>query len=116
MENGWPRRHFGIRDANTDALVGNVEANLRSAGLRPVQVNISYSVFPTWRERGIARRAVLLVCEWLRTDHLYVSAVVRVAPENVHSHKVPKDAGFAEAGVDDSSSGSPLVQYGQNPR
>jgi hypothetical protein len=29
---GGPRRHFGGRDAHTDALVGNVEANLRLDG------------------------------------------------------------------------------------
>jgi RimJ/RimL family protein N-acetyltransferase len=51
------------------------------------------------RGRGMAYRAVLLVCEWLRTDSAYVPAVIRVAPDNVHFHKVPKDAGFVEIGV-----------------
>jgi RimJ/RimL family protein N-acetyltransferase len=108
---GGPRRHFGVRDAHTDALVGNVEANLRLEDLRPGEVNISYAVFPRWRGRGIAHRAVLLVRDWLRTDPFYVEAVIRVAPDNVHSHKVPKDAGFAEIGVAASSHGCFLVRY-----
>jgi RimJ/RimL family protein N-acetyltransferase len=108
---GGPRRHFGVRDAHTDALVGNVEANLRLEDLEPGEVNISYAVFPTWRGRGIAHRAVLLVCDWLRTDSFYVTAVVRAAPDNVHSHKVPKRAGFVEIGAVESPDGNLLVRY-----
>jgi len=58
---GGPRRHFGVRDVHTDALVGNVEANLRLEGLASGEVNVSYAVFPAWRGHGIAHRAVLLV-------------------------------------------------------
>jgi hypothetical protein len=50
-------------------------------------------------------------CDWLRRDTFYVTAVVRVAPDNVHSHKVPKDAGFVEIGAVESPDSDLLVRY-----
>jgi hypothetical protein len=41
----------------------------------------------------------------------YVTAVIRVAPDNVHSHEVPKDAGFVSPGVIESPDQGRLVRY-----
>jgi RimJ/RimL family protein N-acetyltransferase len=54
---GGPRRHFGVRDAATDELIGNVEAHLRMDRLAVGEVNISYAVFPAWGGRRVATRA-----------------------------------------------------------
>ena len=113
---GGPRRHFGVRDVATDELVGNAEANLALEGLAPTEVNISYAVFPPWRGHGIARRAVLLICDWLRTDPSYETAVIRVAPDNIHSHRVPTEAGFVEKGLVRSPDGEELVRYEKHLR
>lgn len=42
------RRHFGIRDAQTDELIGNVEAHFALAGLTPGEANISCAVFSAY--------------------------------------------------------------------
>jgi carbonic anhydrase/acetyltransferase-like protein (isoleucine patch superfamily)/RimJ/RimL family protein N-acetyltransferase len=94
---GGPRRHLGIRDAETDALVGNVEAHLAMPGLEPGEVNVSYAVFPAWRGRGVAARAVRLLCDWVETLPDARTAVIRVDAENPHSHGVAVAAGFARA-------------------
>lgn len=106
-----PRRNFGIRDARTDCLIGNAEANLHLEGLALGEVNISYGVFPRWRGRGIARRAVLLICDWLRADSGYTKAVIRVAPDNVPSHAVAEAAGFTRTRASVSADGEELIRY-----
>lgn len=108
---GGPRRNFGIFDASTAQLIGNSEAHLRLEGLAEGEVNISYGVFPGWRGRGIARRAVLLICDWLRADPCCTKAVIRVAPGNLYSHAVPDGAGFTRTGSSVSTDGEELIRY-----
>ena len=102
---GGPRRNVGVRDARTGELVGNAEAHLRLPGLAAGEVNLSYAVFPARRGEGIARRAVLLLCSWLRRDPLHRTAVIRVDPGNLPSHGVPAAAGFTPTTTDD------LIRY-----
>ena len=98
-----PRRHFGIFDGATKALAGGVEANLGLLDGAPEQVNLSYAVFPAWRGRGLAARAVLLVCDWLAASTSARTAVIRIEPGNDHSHGVAVACGFTKTGaiVDD---------------
>jgi len=108
-----PRRNFGIWDAATGKLAGNVEANAGDAGLTgvgPGEANISYSVFPQWRGRGYATRAVDLLCRHL--GGLGIDrAVIRVHPENVRSIAVAQRAGVLQTGVIDNDDGIPLIRY-----
>ncbi|WP_432543470.1 GNAT family N-acetyltransferase [Kineococcus sp. SYSU DK002] len=97
--NDGPRRHFGIFDEATRALVGGVEANLGLLDGAPERVNLSYAIFPAWRGRGLAARAVLLVCDWLATSTPARTAVVRIEPGNDHSHRVAMAGGFTKTGV-----------------
>lgn len=108
---GGPRRHLGIRDAASDVLIGNVEANLALPGLGPGEANISYAVFPDWRGRGVGARAVRLVCEWLAEATDCTAAVVRVAPDNARSHAVAVAAGFTCARTMTTPDGEVLVRY-----
>jgi predicted kinase/RimJ/RimL family protein N-acetyltransferase len=99
---GGPRRHLGVVDAASGELAGTVEAHLALPGLAPGTVNLSYAVFPRWRGRGFAARAVRLVCAWLAgtgtgTEVGWAAprtALLRVDAGNVPSLRVARDAGF----------------------
>jgi len=94
---GGPRRHLGICDAGSGVLIGGVEAHLEPPPLgtdRPLRVNVSYAVFPGWRGRGVAARAVELICGWLPEAFGPCVAVLRIAPENARSLRVAAACGF----------------------
>jgi RimJ/RimL family protein N-acetyltransferase len=109
--NDGPNRHFGIYDVREDALIGNAAANLRLAGLQAGEVNLSYAVFPEWRGRGVAVRAVDLICDWLARLPGCTRAVIGVAPGNTFSHRVPRNAGFSQSGEFISLEGGLLIRY-----
>jgi RimJ/RimL family protein N-acetyltransferase len=56
---GGPVRHWAIVDRNTDLLAGGVEVRDLSSG----EVNLSYLVFPSFRQRGFATRASRLALD-----------------------------------------------------
>jgi len=88
-----PRRHLGVVDASSGELAGTVEAHLAIPGLGASTANISYAVFPPWRGRGYAVRAVRLVRRWLASATDVERAVLRVDRGNVPSLRVARDAG-----------------------
>lgn len=104
---GGPRRSFGVFDGATDALVGFAEANLDLPG--PLGgVNLSYAVFPAWRGRGVAVRAVGLLCTWLAGTTAAPTAVLLIAPDNGPSHGVARAAGFDPVETSDDDG---LIRY-----
>lgn len=105
QKNG-PRRAFGVFDCATGSLVGSVEANLSLPYLDSGQVNVSYGVFAAWRGKGIALRALRLVCEYLRTSTDACQVVLSAAPANQASIRVAEKAGFKFIGVNKESDGS----------
>jgi RimJ/RimL family protein N-acetyltransferase len=94
---GWaddgPVRHWGIwRD---DHLAGGVELRIRHDG----RASVSYVVFPAWRRRGVATRAVRLASAWA-FETLDVSAVVAIIDEqNTASRRVAERVGFVLDGL-----------------
>jgi len=108
---GGPRRNFGVFDVASTALVGNAEAHLDQPGLEPGAVNISYGVFPTWRGQGIALRAVTLILNWLQAQPPRKKAVIRVAPGNIYSLRIPETHGFHRAGPVVSPLGERLIHF-----
>lgn len=48
-------------------------------------------MFLKLRGQDIAKRAMLLICEWLSAD-----PIIRVEPQNAYSHGAPKAAGFTK--------------------
>jgi len=106
-----PRRNFGVFDVFSTALVGNAEAHLAMPGLEPGAINISYGIFPQWRGRGLARRAVSLVYHWLGAQPGSATAVIRVDPANTHSLRVPESLGFQRAGRSTSPQGEDLIRF-----
>ena len=90
---GGPRRAFGVFDCSNDELIGFVEANLELLG-NPEEVNVSYGIFPLWRGRGLAGRAIDLIAEYLRRATGATWIVLQIAPENTRSIRVAEKAGF----------------------
>lgn len=113
---GGPIRNFGIWDADTGTLLGNIEVNLdheTSPGIASGQANLAYGLFPEARCRGYASRAVSLACDYLRTIGI-AAAVIRVDPDNHRSIAVAQRTGFCFTGVVATPEGERLERWVRN--
>lgn len=90
---GGPLRSFGIRTV-AETIVGTIDLRFDGEGLASGQVNVAYGLYPSWRGRGVATRAVDLVCQYA-AEHGATEAVIKVEPENSASARVALRAGFA---------------------
>ncbi|MFF2655719.1 GNAT family N-acetyltransferase [Streptomyces sp. NPDC058045] len=88
-----PLRAFGIRVGADEALAGTIDLRFAGEGLAPGQVNVAYGLYPSWRGRGLATRAVLLASQYTATEG-GEEAVIQVDPENPASAAVARRAGF----------------------
>ena len=86
-----------------DAFEQQAEAFCRARGwrewqyqadLRPGQVNLSYGLYPSFRGRGLATRAVRLMVGWLRDRDDVDQIVIRADPANPSSAAVARRCGF----------------------
>ena len=97
-ENNGPIFNFAIWvDGN---IVGMVEANLNTnlgEGLKEGQVNISYGIYPDFRGKSYAPRAVDLILEFLHGLKIK-QAVIRVNENNINGLKIPLKCGFKNSG------------------
>ncbi|MFF5705482.1 GNAT family N-acetyltransferase [Streptomyces sp. NPDC012794] len=89
-----PLRAFGIRTGPDEVLAGTIDLRFAGEGLAPGQVNIAYGLYPCWRGRGLATRAVLLASQYAASEG-GAKAVIQVEPENSASAAVAQRAGFA---------------------
>ena len=101
---GGPRRSFGIFDCASNRLIGFIEVNLARL-VNPGQVNVSYGIFPQWRRKGLALRAIDLMDEYLRTATEAHQIVLRIFPANTASLKLAEKAGFTFQGLFDEPEG-----------
>ncbi|MFD3947981.1 GNAT family N-acetyltransferase [Streptomyces sp. NPDC058579] len=88
-----PLRAFGIRAGADGALAGTIDLRFAGEGLAPGQVNVAYGLYPSWRGRGLATRAVLLASQYAAAEG-GEEAVIQVDPENPASAAVARRAGF----------------------
>jgi RimJ/RimL family protein N-acetyltransferase len=79
---------FVIVDANSGELLGAIE-------IRPEDRAIGYWVAAPARGRGVATRALELVCDW----HSARPLSLLTHPENVASQRVAEKAGFRRVGT-----------------
>lgn len=99
-----PRRSFGVFDCASNRLIGFIEVNLaRLVG--PGEVNVSYGIFPQWRRKGLALRAINLMDQYLRTATEARQIVLRIFPANTASLKLAEKAGFTFQGLFDEPEG-----------
>lgn len=88
---GGPMHHFGIR---VDAvLTGTMDVQTGQPYLAPAQANLAYGLYPAWRGRGLASRAVELACCYA-TGLGCAEAVIRCDPANRPSAAVAHRTGF----------------------
>jgi RimJ/RimL family protein N-acetyltransferase len=93
-ENRGPIFTFAIRLAAEGTLVGTIDVQLTQDAYRSDQANLAYGLYPDWRGRGFATRAVSLAREFLHRNASVRSALIRVEPGNVSSAAVAIRAGF----------------------
>ncbi|MFC9431398.1 GNAT family N-acetyltransferase [Streptomyces sp. NPDC056987] len=103
-------RAFGIRVGADEALAGTIDLRFVAEGLAPGQVNVAYGLYPSWRGRGLATRAVLLVSRYAASEGA-TEAVIRVEPENATSAAVAQRAGFIPGKHTHSEDGTRLDWY-----
>jgi RimJ/RimL family protein N-acetyltransferase len=101
---GGPRRAFGVFDCASNRLIGFIEVNLARL-VNPGQVNVSYGIFPQWRRKGFALRAIDLMDQYLRTATEARRIVLRIAPANTASLRLAEKAGFTFHGLFDEPEG-----------
>ncbi|MFB7290229.1 GNAT family N-acetyltransferase [Actinacidiphila glaucinigra] len=92
-ESAGPLRAFGIRAGADETLAGTIDLRFAAEGLDPGQVNVAYGLYPSWRGRGLATRAVLLASRYAAREG-GKEAVIRVEPANAASAAVARRAGF----------------------
>jgi RimJ/RimL family protein N-acetyltransferase len=92
---GGPKLAFGIRAEGV--LVGTIDGDLALPNLRPREANLAYGLYPAWRGRGFATRAVLLACRYLCDRGDVDHAVIMTNTRNRASAAVAERAGFTPA-------------------
>ena len=93
---GAGKRPFGIW--MEDRLCGYIDYDPDNEdGIEPDDVNLSYSVHPWARGKGVAMEAIRLICDLLRERGIGRRAAIRVEPENHRSVRVAEKAGFTYA-------------------
>lgn len=110
---GRGKRGFGVW--LDDRLAGYVDFDPDNRdGLDPGDVNIAYAVHPWARGRGLAARAVDLLCKRLQQERLGTAAALRIEPENTASIRVAEKSGFVfvrefESATDVHADGRPVT-------
>ncbi|WP_157975671.1 GNAT family N-acetyltransferase [Brachybacterium sp. YJGR34] len=114
-ERGKPKRVFGIWLDGT--FVGTIDFDPDvTDGLEPGDVNIAYGVAPSVRGRGVAARAVELICATIQERAVGKRAVIRTDARNAASSRVAEKAGFVHLRdvhitTETLEDGSPVVMH-----
>ncbi|MDF3045761.1 MAG: putative transferase [Ornithinibacter sp.] len=105
----WARQEpsvdLGIQDKATAALCGTAGTQRAGDYLQPGQVNLTYSLYPDWRGRGHATRAVRLLMELAHRGGGVDEFVIRVAAWNGSSIRVAERLGFRFSHTSDDEHG-----------
>ncbi|MGW0943509.1 GNAT family N-acetyltransferase [Streptomyces sp. NPDC002623] len=109
-ETAGPLRAFGIRAGTAEVLAGTVDLRFAAEGLTPGQVNVAYGLYPSWRGRGLATRAVLLASRYAANEG-GEEAVIQVEPDNPASAAVAQRAGFSPGKQTRSKDGTRFNWY-----
>jgi len=97
-QKGGPVFNFAIIDKTSNKLVGMVEANTgyeKIEGIENGNANISYGIYPQFRGKGYAQKAINLLLDFLKSKQVK-RAVIRTNPQNPASMKVAQRLGFEE--------------------
>lgn len=104
--NHGPIFTFAIRSAADDTLLGTIDVQLDPGAYGANRANLAYGLYPAWRGRGFATRAVNLALDFLRPDPSIRRALIRVDPRNASSGSLAIRAGFVlTAGAAETADG-----------
>lgn len=92
------------------SLAGTIDLRFEGEGLSPGQVNVAYGLYPPWRGRGLATRAVVLASRYAASEGGQ-EAVIQVEPGNSASAAVARRAGFTPGERTLSEDGARLDQW-----
>lgn len=106
-ETDGPRRNWGVCETVDGRLVGGVEINDLGDG----SCNLSYSVFPFARRRGIATRAALLALGFAASEMGLSRAVVQVHEDNAASLGVARHLGAVPVGTQPFAGGGSEILH-----
>jgi RimJ/RimL family protein N-acetyltransferase len=100
---GGPMFAYALRQPSR-LLLGGCEIRR----LPPDRANVSYWIFPEFRRRGYATRALLLVCENAALIQDVRQLEAHIDADNIGSRRVAEKAGFIETGIvhDESRAGT----------
>ncbi|HLZ83563.1 MAG TPA: GNAT family N-acetyltransferase [Caulobacteraceae bacterium] len=97
---GGPMFAYALRQPS-GRLIGGSEFRM----LTPTSANVSYWVFPSFRQQGFGARALALLCEAAAHVENLERIEAHIAPDNLTSRRVAERAGFIEVGsVQETSS------------
>lgn len=85
---------FAIDDVTIATLIGTIDVQVDQPFLSAGQANLAYGVYPDWRGRSVASRAVTLACGHLTHHQIADHAVIRVHLDNHSSAAVALRCGF----------------------
>jgi RimJ/RimL family protein N-acetyltransferase len=88
-------RGFAVRESTSGQLAGGCELRV----LEDAAAAISYWIFPQFRGRGYACRAVELATSWATADLGIRRFVLEIEPDNLASLGVARHARFSETGI-----------------
>jgi RimJ/RimL family protein N-acetyltransferase len=106
--NSWNGHwHWGIRTVRRPSLVGGVDLRDFGDGV----FNLSYVIFPTFRNQGIATRASLLAIRFARDTLLAQTVVIKMLVGNEHSAMLAERLGAIYVGTEPSDAGGVFKVY-----
>lgn len=89
-----PGKTFAVVDLASATVIGTLDIHTERAYLAARQADVGYGIYPAWRRRGMAARAVVLACRYIAGRDLADEAVLRIDPDNTASVSVAHRVGF----------------------
>jgi RimJ/RimL family protein N-acetyltransferase len=99
--------YWGIRTTQSPSLIGGVD--LRDLG--DGEFNLSYVIFPMFRNQGFAKRASVLALRYAHDILMARTAIIKMLPDNEYSTRLAESLGAIYVGTETSAAGSEFKVY-----
>jgi len=99
--------HWGIRKTESPPLIGGVDLRFLADG----EFNLSYVIFPFFRNHGFAKRASVLALRYAHDTLMARTVIIKMLPDNEYSTKLAESLGAVYVGSEPSDAGSEFKVY-----